>query len=73
VTLAFQAYTHTVALIEQIKQKNFLVTVGEDEEPPSPILKIWDLDHIDEDGYPEMIRSHKLSKVPVCLYSANYV
>jgi hypothetical protein len=77
VTLAFQAYTRTISLMEQIKQKNLLVTVGEDEEATSPILKIWDLDHIDEEGYPEMIRSHKLSKFPAtsmaCLADMNYI
>jgi hypothetical protein len=53
-------------LIEQVKQKNILVTVGEDEEAISPTVKIWNLDKIDADGFPDLVRVIKMpNPVPV--------
>jgi hypothetical protein len=71
ISYSFQAYIRTVTLIEQVKQKNILVTVGEDEEAISPTVKIWNLDKIDADGFPDLVRVIKMpNPVPVTVLAA---
>jgi hypothetical protein len=63
VSYAFQAYTRVVRYVNIVKQRNMLVTIGEeDEEQLMPTLKIWDLSKIESDGYPDLLRVIKLSK-----------
>ncbi|URD94949.1 vacuolar protein sorting-associated protein 11 [Musa troglodytarum] len=51
---AFQAHAASVLFIQQLKQRNFLITVGEDEQTSpqlSPIcLKVFDLDKMQPEG-----------------------
>ncbi|CAL9074126.1 unnamed protein product [Musa acuminata var. zebrina] len=51
---AFQAHAASVLFIQQLKQRNFLITVGEDEQTTpqlSPIcLKVFDLDKMQPEG-----------------------
>ncbi|KAG6509672.1 vacuolar protein-sorting-associated protein 11 homolog [Zingiber officinale] len=51
---AFQAHGTSVLFIQQLKQRNFLVTVGEDEQVspqlPSICLKVFDLDKMQPEG-----------------------
>uniref|UniRef100_A0A6B2KXR1 Vacuolar protein sorting-associated protein 11 homolog n=1 Tax=Arcella intermedia TaxID=1963864 RepID=A0A6B2KXR1_9EUKA len=58
--------------IEQVKEKNILVTLGTDEENIQPILKFWNLDNL-EDGYPELISVRKLfpAGVPATCFAVN--
>ncbi|KAM7270961.1 hypothetical protein ACFE04_030175 [Oxalis oulophora] len=51
----FQAHTSSVLFLQQLKQRNFLVTVGEDEEVSSSqtlamCLKVYDLDKVQSEG-----------------------
>ncbi|KAM3308377.1 vacuolar protein-sorting-associated protein 11 [Capsicum chacoense] len=50
----FQAHSSSVLFLQQLKQRNFLVTVGEDEQmasqPPAVCLKIFDLDKMEPEG-----------------------
>ncbi|CAN4097985.1 unnamed protein product [Withania somnifera] len=50
----FQAHSSSVLFLQQLKQRNFLVTVGEDEQtasqPPAVCLKIFDLDKMQPEG-----------------------
>nr|XP_010942636.1 vacuolar protein-sorting-associated protein 11 homolog [Elaeis guineensis] len=50
----FQAHASSVLFIQQLKQRNFLVTIGEDEQTSpqlsSTCLKVFDLDKIEPEG-----------------------
>ncbi|KAG9129047.1 hypothetical protein Leryth_016874 [Lithospermum erythrorhizon] len=50
----FQAHASSVLFLQQLKKRNFLVTVGEDEQISpqfSPVcLKVFDLDRMQEEG-----------------------
>lgn len=50
----FRAYFSCVLYLQQLKQRNFLVTVGEDEQLSSQFsavcMKIFDLDKMQEEG-----------------------
>ena len=59
---SFQAYENTVTHLQQLKQRNILLSLGTDEEI-YPILKIWNLDKIDKTGTPVCMRSIPLSKI----------
>ncbi|MCO5583009.1 hypothetical protein L7F22_036915 [Adiantum nelumboides] len=52
VTLSFLAHSTSVFYIQQLKQRNILVTVGEDETVPLSTvnLKIFDLDKVQSEG-----------------------
>ena len=66
---SFQAYDRTVHLIQQLLQRNFLVTVGADEDPLSSIIRIWNLDKDDKGGIPLCVKSIPLNlkhPYPVC-------
>ncbi|XP_078157750.1 vacuolar protein sorting 11 [Carex rostrata] len=51
---AFQAHSSAVLFLQQLKQKNILVTVGDDKQPSSQqssiCLKVFDLDKVQEEG-----------------------
>ncbi|CAN4099934.1 unnamed protein product [Withania somnifera] len=51
---SFQAHSSSVLFLQQLKQRNFLVTVGEDEQTasqlPAVCLKIFDLDKMQPEG-----------------------
>ncbi|KAJ3671703.1 hypothetical protein LUZ60_007782 [Juncus effusus] len=51
---AFQAHSSSVLFLQQLKQKNILVTVGDDKQPSaqqsSICLKVFDLDKVQEEG-----------------------
>lgn len=51
-TYSFQAHSSNVRHMQQLKQRNMLVTVGEDENLPlsSVYLKIFDLDKVQSEG-----------------------
>lgn len=68
ISFAFPAFSQTVSFIHVVKERNLLVTIGEEsEEALVPTLKIWDLTQIDRDGEPELLSVIKLSKMfPVC-------
>lgn len=59
---SFQAYENTVTHLQQLKQRNILLSLGTDEEI-YPILKIWNLDKIDKTGTPVCMRSIPLNKI----------
>ncbi|KAK6918756.1 Zinc finger, RING-type [Dillenia turbinata] len=50
----FQAHSSSVLFLQQLKQRNFLVTIGEDEQISrqiSPLcLKVFDLDKVQQEG-----------------------
>ncbi|KAL6960501.1 Vacuolar protein sorting-associated protein 11 [Sarracenia purpurea var. burkii] len=50
----FQAHSSSVFFLQQLKQRNFLVTVGEDEQISpqlsSMCLKVFDLDKMQPEG-----------------------
>ncbi|XP_057506933.1 vacuolar protein-sorting-associated protein 11 homolog [Actinidia eriantha] len=50
----FQAHSSSVLFLQQLKQRNFLVTVGEDEQISpqlsSMCLKVFDLDKVQQEG-----------------------
>ncbi|KAK6919237.1 Clathrin, heavy chain/VPS, 7-fold repeat [Dillenia turbinata] len=50
----FQAHSSSVLFLQQLKQRNFLVTIGEDEQILSQIsplcLKVFDLDKVQQEG-----------------------
>ncbi|PKC62550.1 vacuolar protein sorting protein VPS11 [Rhizophagus irregularis] len=51
-----------VTHMKQIKQKNILLTVGEEDFPIFPIIKIWDLDKQDKSkGIPICLRTIKVN------------
>jgi hypothetical protein len=63
VSFAFPAFSQTVNFIHVVKERNLLVTIGEEsEEALVPTLKIWDLNKIERDGEPELLSVIKLSK-----------
>jgi len=58
---SFQAYQQSVTLIHQLKERNFLTTIGHDEMGAA-ILKIWNLDKTDKNDNPICVRAIKLEK-----------
>ncbi|KAF2073113.1 hypothetical protein CYY_005582 [Polysphondylium violaceum] len=58
---SFQAYQQSVTLIHQLKERNFLTTIGHDEMGAA-ILKIWNLDKTDKNDIPICVRAIKLEK-----------
>lgn len=50
----FQAHSSSVLFLQQLKQRNFLVTVGEDEQMSPQLsavcLKVFDLDKVEPEG-----------------------
>lgn len=65
---SFQAYERSVSLVQQVKQINYLVTIGDDEETVAPTIKIWNLDKLDKNGNPICVKMTKLMKVVVKIY-----
>ncbi|KAM9989103.1 hypothetical protein ACTFIY_005145 [Dictyostelium cf. discoideum] len=59
---SFQAYQQSVSLIYQLKERNFLSSVGHDDIGGAAILKIWNLDKTDKNEQPICVRSIKLEK-----------
>ncbi|KAJ7570925.1 hypothetical protein O6H91_01G140100 [Diphasiastrum complanatum] len=53
-TYSFQAHSTSVFFIQQLKQRNVLISIGEDEtstpEMPAMSLKMWDLEKIQPEG-----------------------
>lgn len=53
-TYGFQAHSSSVLFLQQLKQRNFLVTVGEDEQASPQLspscLKVFDLDKMQTEG-----------------------
>ncbi|XP_015898778.3 vacuolar protein-sorting-associated protein 11 homolog [Ziziphus jujuba] len=51
---AFQAHSSSVLFLQQLKQRNFLVTIGEDEQiapqQSAMCLKVFDLDRMEPEG-----------------------
>eukprot|EP00027_Filamoeba_sp_ATCC50430_P018912 CAMPEP_0168579026 /NCGR_PEP_ID=MMETSP0413-20121227/21645_1 /TAXON_ID=136452 /ORGANISM="Filamoeba nolandi, Strain NC-AS-23-1" /LENGTH=897 /DNA_ID=CAMNT_0008612909 /DNA_START=77 /DNA_END=2766 /DNA_ORIENTATION=- len=60
--ISFQAYERSVNQLYQLKQSNFLVTIGDDEEFISPTIKIWNLERTDKGGDPLCVRVIKIQK-----------
>ncbi len=58
--------------IQQLKQSNVLVSVGDDEESISPTIKIWNLDKTDKkSGNPLCLKSIRVNyNVPVTAFVA---
>ncbi|PON88485.1 Vacuolar protein sorting-associated protein [Trema orientale] len=56
---AFQAHSSSVLFLQQLKQRNFLVTVGEDEQVSPQLsamcLKVFDLDRMQPEGSSSII------------------
>ncbi|OAY83369.1 vacuolar protein-sorting-associated protein 11 homolog [Ananas comosus] len=54
VSYGFQAHASSVLFVQQLKQKNCLVTIGDDDQmssqPSSVCLKLFDLDKVQEEG-----------------------
>lgn len=54
ISYGFQAHASSVIFLQQLKKKNFLVTIGEDEQTSpqlSPVcLKVFDLDKMQSEG-----------------------
>eukprot|EP01132_Coremiostelium_polycephalum_P001153 gene1153-1462_t len=59
---SFQAYQQSVTYVHQLKERNFLSTVGHDEIGTTSILKIWNLDKTDKNDNPLCVRAIKLEK-----------
>ncbi|GAM20486.1 hypothetical protein SAMD00019534_036610 [Acytostelium subglobosum LB1] len=57
---SFHAYQETVSFAHQLKERNFLITIGFDESGTSPLLKIWNLDKHDKNEVPLCVRSIKI-------------
>lgn len=56
---SFQAYARFILEIEQVRLRNILVTIGNDEKDILlPTIKMWNLDKFDpESGSPELVRT----------------
>ncbi|KAL6049387.1 Vacuolar protein sorting-associated protein 11 [Balamuthia mandrillaris] len=50
--------------MEQLKQQNILVTVGDDEEAICPTLKVWRTDKTDKTGNPLCLRAIRIPQTP---------
>eukprot|EP01104_Vermistella_antarctica_P005197 TRINITY_DN1563_c0_g1_i1.p1 TRINITY_DN1563_c0_g1~~TRINITY_DN1563_c0_g1_i1.p1 ORF type:complete len:989 (-),score=293.81 TRINITY_DN1563_c0_g1_i1:110-3076(-) len=60
---SFQAYERRVSFMQQLKQRNLLISVGEeDEDAIKPLIKIWNFDRLSEGGHPALVRSIRLHK-----------
>lgn len=59
--VSFQAHEYAVTHLQQLLQRNVLVSVGNDDEAVSPTIKIWNCDKLDRDGVPFLMRAIRLS------------
>lgn len=65
-SFSFQAHSSSVLYLQQLKQRNYLVTIGDDEETSqlSPLcLKVFDLDKMQPEG--------SSTTSPVCIQTLN--
>ncbi|EGC37991.1 hypothetical protein DICPUDRAFT_76416 [Dictyostelium purpureum] len=58
---SFQAYQQSVTFIYQLKERNFLSSIGHDDTGAA-ILKIWNLDKTDKNDIPICVRSIRLER-----------
>eukprot|EP01133_Synstelium_polycarpum_P001183 gene1183-1361_t len=58
---SFHAYREFVTHLHQLKERNFLVSIGQDVVGTNPVLKIWNLDKTDND-IPLCVRSIKIER-----------
>jgi len=58
--VSFKAFQRTVTHVQQLKQSNLIVSIGEDDEFLSPTIKIWNMDKLDKSDNPLLIRSIKI-------------
>jgi hypothetical protein len=47
--------------LQQLVQRNVLVSVGNDDEAVSPTIKLWNCDKLDRDGLPFLMRAIRLT------------
>ncbi|KYR00557.1 RING zinc finger-containing protein [Tieghemostelium lacteum] len=61
---SFQAYQQNVLLLHQLKERNFLCSVGYDDKSygQASVLKVWNLDKTDKNDNPLCVRAIKLEK-----------
>lgn len=60
---SFRAFTRTVTAMCQLRQRNLLVSVGEEDDSTiTPTLKIWNFDRVDENGEPQLLKTFRMSK-----------
>ena len=69
---AFQAHKRTVQLIQQLKQRSILLTLGADDDAFSHTIKLWDMDKEERSGDPVCLKTIQLqskstSSIPVSL------
>eukprot|EP01114_Cavostelium_apophysatum_P016791 TRINITY_DN4846_c1_g1_i1.p1 TRINITY_DN4846_c1_g1~~TRINITY_DN4846_c1_g1_i1.p1 ORF type:complete len:953 (+),score=293.87 TRINITY_DN4846_c1_g1_i1:58-2916(+) len=58
---SFPAFARSVNYVHQLKQLNYFVALGDDEEAISPTVKIWNTDKTDaKSGDPLLVRSIKI-------------
>ncbi|EFA75946.1 RING zinc finger-containing protein [Heterostelium album PN500] len=60
---SFHAYNEMVNQLYQLKERNFLISIGHDEPGANPILKIWNLDKMDKNDVPLCVRAIKIEKM----------
>lgn len=58
---SFQAYNVRVSHLKQMKLRNILISIGEDDEGINPTIKVWNLDKSDKNKNPQCVRTIKIS------------
>jgi tetratricopeptide (TPR) repeat protein len=59
----FSAHRVRTQLVYHVRAKNWILTVGEDDESSlTPVLSLWNLDHLDPSGDPHCIRSFPVAR-----------
>jgi hypothetical protein len=56
-----KAHEFAVTRLQQLVQRNVLVSVGNDDEAVSPTIKLWNCDKLDRDGLPFLMRAIRLT------------
>jgi hypothetical protein len=54
--LSIKAYLLRVSFIYQMKQRNVIITVGDDEDL-APLIRVWNYEKMTKDGMPTLARS----------------
>ncbi|EGG22194.1 RING zinc finger-containing protein [Cavenderia fasciculata] len=61
---SFHAYRQFVTHLHQLRERNFLISIGHDDAASNPLLRIWNLDKKDNDT-PLCVRAIKIERTVV--------
>ena len=48
--VTFQAHNYAVTHLQQLQERNVLISIGNDDEAISPTIKLWNCDKPDREG-----------------------